>query len=162
MTDTVSPEVRSAMMSGIRGKDTKPEMVVRRLLHRLGYRFRLHGKDLPGKPDLVFTARRKVVFVHGCFWHGHGCKVGRLPKSRTEYWLAKINGNRDRDSESVSKLEAAGWSVLVLWECDIRAAAKDSDPLTDTLRMFFGEPRLRVRRETVAGHQGWSGPSPSD
>ncbi|RJE78531.1 very short patch repair endonuclease [Paracoccus sp. JM45] len=120
MTDIVSPEKRSAMMSGIRGKDTKPEIIVRRLLHRLGYRFRLHRKDLPGKPDIVLPKWRTVIFVNGCYWHGHGdCHLFRPPKTRTEFWTNKIESNRARDQRNHAALKDAGWRVLVIWECAV-------------------------------------------
>ena len=107
-------------MSGIRGKDTKPEIVVRRLLHRLGYRFRLHCKDLPGRPDIVLPKWRTVIFVNGCYWHGHkDCHLFRLPKTRTEFWSKKIEGNQARDQRNYIVLEAAGWKVLVIWECAV-------------------------------------------
>lgn len=110
---------RSAIMRAVRSKDTAPEMVVRRLAHRLGFRFRLHRKDLPGSPDLVFPSRRKVVLVHGCFWHGHSCSRGaRQPKANSDYWQAKIVRNVDRDVRNTSALNQAGWEVLIVWECD--------------------------------------------
>lgn len=108
-------------MSLIRGKDTKPEMVVRRLVHSLGYRYRLHRRDLPGCPDLVFSARRKVIFVHGCFWHRHPdstCKLARLPKSREEFWVPKLERNASRDRRNEQALKDQGWNVLVIWECE--------------------------------------------
>ena len=112
---------RSAIMRSVRSKDTEPEMAVRRFVHRLGYRFRLHNKSLPGTPDLVFPRLRKVVFVHGCFWHGHGCARGsRIPKSNREYWIAKIARNRERDQLNLTKLETQGWEVCIVWECQIR------------------------------------------
>ena len=108
------------MMSGIRGKDTKPELIVRRLLHRLGYRFRLHRKDLPGRPDIVLPKWRTVVFVNGCYWHGHdNCHLFRLPKSRTEFWTNKIQGNKVRDQRNYSVLNDRGWKVFVIWECGV-------------------------------------------
>lgn len=110
-------------MARVRSKDTKPELIVRRLVHGMGYRYRLHAKDLPGKPDLVFRPRRKVVFVHGCFWHRHpdpGCPLARLPKSRLEFWLPKLEANRARDERAVDALEKNGWRVLVVWECQIK------------------------------------------
>ena len=108
------------MMSGIRGKDTKPELIVRRLLHRLGYRFRLHCKDMPGRPDIVLPKWRTVVFVNGCYWHGHdSCHLFRLPKSRTEFWTNKIQGNKDRDQRNYSLLNNGGWKVFVIWECAV-------------------------------------------
>lgn len=118
--DTLTPEQRSERMSRVRGKDTKPEMRVRRIVHSMGYRYRLHRRDLPGNPDLVFPARRKVIFVHGCFWHRHSdCRLARLPKSRTEFWEAKLEGNRQRDIINRSRLLAEGWEVMVVWECTI-------------------------------------------
>lgn len=108
-------------MALIRSKDTKPEMKVRRLVHGMGFRYRLHRKGLPGRPDLVFGPRRKVIFVHGCFWHRHpGCKNARLPKSRRDFWLPKLKKNRQRDLRDVRALKAAGWGVLVVWECELR------------------------------------------
>ena len=120
MADIVSPEKRSDMMSGIRGKDTKPEIVVRQLLHRLGYRFRLHCKNLPGKPDIVLPKWRTVIFVNGCYWHGHeDCHLFRLPKTRTEFWTNKIEGNRARDERNYSVLQGSGWKTVVIWECSV-------------------------------------------
>lgn len=118
MVDKISPTRRSANMRAIRSSDTKPELLVRRLIHRCGYRFRLHRKDLPGKPDLVFPARKAVVFVHGCFWHMHGCASVRLPKSNAEYWQPKLARNCQRDTENIAALSAAGWRVLTIWECE--------------------------------------------
>ena len=117
----VEPQ-RSALMSRVRGKDTKPEMVVRRLLHRLGYRFRLHRRDLPGSPDIVLPGRRAVVFVHGCFWHRHpGCRMASTPKTRTEFWLGKFARNVERDADHATALARTGWEVHVVWECETRA-----------------------------------------
>lgn len=110
-------------MSRIRSKGMKPEMIVRRLVHSMGYRYRLHRKDLPGKPDLVFGPRRKVVFVHGCFWHKHGdplCKISRVPKTRLEYWMPKLDRNVQRDREHQAALIALGWEVMTVWECQTR------------------------------------------
>lgn len=126
MADTVTPKRRSEIMSGIRSKGMKPEMVVRRLLHSMGYRYRLHRKDLPGKPDLVFPSRRKVIFVHGCFWHQHagpGCGIVRVPKSNREYWLPKLERNVARDAEHRKRLRDLGWESLVIWECEVRAGS---------------------------------------
>jgi DNA mismatch endonuclease, patch repair protein len=110
---------RSENMRAIRSKDTRPELVVRSLVHRLGYRFRLHRKDLPGKPDLVFVSRRKVVFVHGCFWHSHkDCKAAHMPKSNVNYWGPKLNRNRSRDKRNIRVLAQLGWKAFVVWECD--------------------------------------------
>lgn len=112
-------EDRSKVMRAVKGQDTKPEMVVRRLAHRQGFRYRLHDRNLPGKPDLVFPARRKVVFVHGCFWHQHDCSRGsRIPKSHQDYWIPKLSRNQERDAQHVSTLQEMGWEVLIIWECE--------------------------------------------
>lgn len=121
MPDTVPPTVRSRIMSRIKSKGTKPEIVVRRLLHGLGYRYRLHLTHLPGRPDLVFSARRKVVFVNGCFWHYHeGCRHGHVPASNRDYWLQKLTRTRARDERNVATLKQAGWDVVTIWECQLR------------------------------------------
>lgn len=117
--DNVSRERRSEIMRSIRGKDTAPELALRRLIFRLGYRYRLHAKDLPGSPDLVFRARRKVIFMHGCFWHGHHCRAGRHPKTRPAYWSERFAKNRRRDTKNVRVLRRLGWSVLTVWECQL-------------------------------------------
>lgn len=119
MTDTRSRTVRSRIMSAVGHKDTGPEMVVRRLLHRLGYRYRLHAKELPGKPDIVFRPRRKAIFVHGCFWQGHGCSKGRLPKSKLDYWAPKIKRNVERDHANMKRLVDLDWDSLVIWQCEL-------------------------------------------
>jgi DNA mismatch endonuclease (patch repair protein) len=124
-------------MSLVRGRDTKPEMHVRRLTHALGYRYRLHRRDLPGKPDLVFGQRRKVIFVHGCFWHRHPdpvCKLARLPKSRLDFWLPKLEGNRERDERNNAMLTEMGWDVLEIWECE----TADVDALAKKIKGFLG------------------------
>ena len=134
MVDTVSPEKRSRIMAAITAKDTKPELTVRRAIHAMGYRFRLHRKDLPGKPDLVLARHKLVVFVHGCFWHQHkGCKIANVPKSRPEYWLPKLRSNTERDIASRAALEELGWRVEVIWECE----TKDLDRLADRLEAIF-------------------------
>lgn len=118
--DMFSRERRSEIMSRIRGSNTKPERLVRSLLHRLGYRFRLHRRDLPGRPDIVLPGRRTVVLVHGCWWHLHqGCPAGRLPTGNRAFWQAKLEGNRRRDRSTIAKLRRLGWKVVVLWECEI-------------------------------------------
>jgi DNA mismatch endonuclease, patch repair protein len=120
VADMFSKDKRSEVMRAIRGKNTKPEMFVRRLLHRMGYRYRLHQANLPGKPDLVFAGRRKVIFVHGCFWHGHAaCAAGRIPKTNGSYWASKILRNQTRDARSVRKLRRGRWGVAVVWECQL-------------------------------------------
>jgi DNA mismatch endonuclease (patch repair protein) len=123
LVDTFDPEKRSAVMRAIKSKDTKPEVLIRQMLHREGYRFRLHRKDFPGKPDLVFSSRRAVIFVHGCFWHQHkNCKRGRCPKSNLQYWKVKLDKNVKRDKAHRAALRKAGWRVLVVWECEIGSA----------------------------------------
>jgi DNA mismatch endonuclease (patch repair protein) len=111
---------RSANMRAIRSKDMLPELAVRHLVYKLGYRFRLHQKNLPGKPDLVFAGRRKVIFVHGCFWHSHDCKAAHVPKSNVGYWVPKLQRNQARDRENFDALAAGGWDALVIWECETR------------------------------------------
>ena len=121
-------------MRAVKARNTKPEMLVRRTVHGMGYRYRLHRKDLPGKPDLVFPSRRKVIFVNGCFWHGHDCRRGaRMPKSNRTYWEGKINRNRERDVQSRSALKRIGWSVLTIWECQMINAAELQTRLRDFL-----------------------------
>lgn len=131
MTDHLTPAQRSSAMSRVRGKDTTPELKVRRLLHSLGYRFRLHRKDLPGKPDIVLPKYKKVIFVHGCFWHLHRCK--ELPKSNIDYWKEKLDENKRRDRRNRNRLKKIGWDVLVVWEC----WTKDKDKLTKKLLSFL-------------------------
>ena len=118
--DRLTPEQRSRTMSAVRSKHTKPELFVRRGLHARGFRFRLHRRDLPGKPDIVFPSRKCAIFVNGCFWHGHECSSGALPATRREYWEEKIKRNKARDARNQGKLEAAGWNVMVVWECDLK------------------------------------------
>ncbi len=118
--DTLTPAQRSERMSRVRSKNTKPEMVIRRLVHRMGFRYRLHVRDLPGNPDLVFPSRGKIIFVHGCFWHRHGtCKFTRWPKSKLNFWKPKLEKNRQRDQLIRRRLRKEGWRVLVLWECQL-------------------------------------------
>lgn len=124
MTDTRTPEQRTAIMRAVRSKDTGPELKVRRLAHRLGYRFRLHVKALPGKPDIVFPRLNKIILVHGCFWHGHGCKYGKLPKSRQDFWEPKIAANRARDRRTIRALRSLGWDVKVIWQCQTKDLKK--------------------------------------
>jgi len=107
-------------MAAVKQKDTSVELRIRRELHRRGYRYRLHAKNLPGRPDIVFPARRKVIFVHGCFWHGHDCSKGALPKSRIDYWSEKISGNRARDMRTIGELSRMGWTSLVVWQCELQ------------------------------------------
>ena len=122
--DIVSPDVRSRMMAGIRGKDTKPELAIRSALHSLGFRFRLHRKDLPGRPDLVFPKHKAVIFVHGCFWHGHGCHLFKWPGTRSEFWREKISSNVRRDHWHFSALTDSGWRVATIWECALKGRTR--------------------------------------
>lgn len=120
MADVVDKATRSRMMSGIRGKNTKPELLVRTYLHARGFRYKLHTSNLPGKPDLVFPKYRTVLFVHGCFWHGHQhCKYAANPKTNSDFWIKKLSANRDRDLKNESLLQTLGWHVLTIWECEI-------------------------------------------
>lgn len=137
LVDTVDKQTRSMMMARIRGKDTKPEMMVRRLAHRLGFRFRLHRQDLPGSPDLVFPGLRKVIFVHGCYWHRHpGCRLAYEPKSNLAFWKKKFAANVARDEKALADLKEKGWDTLVVWECE----TKDADLVASYLSAHLGRP----------------------
>lgn len=133
MADVLSKQQRSALMSQVKGKDTKPELIVRRLLHRMGFRYRLHVRDLPGTPDLVFPSRLKIVNVNGCFWHDHGCSRSTKPKTRKKWWASKFAVNSARDRRNDAQLRDLGWDVLTVWECEIH----DSDRLRRQLRAFL-------------------------
>lgn len=148
MADTVSPEVRSRMMSGIRGKNTKPEWLVRRALHARGFRYRLHVRGLAGHPDLVLPRYHAVIFVHGCFWHGHeGCKYFRLPATRTSFWEGKISRNCSNDIRHQASLLETGWRVATVWECALRVTNCDPEAVADTLALWIrgGGPTLEIR-----------------
>lgn len=143
--DTLSPGARSENMRRIKSKGMEPERIVRRMVFRLGYRYRLHGKHLPGKPDLVFAGRKKVIFVHGCFWHQHkkkSCPIVRQPKSNLVYWLPKLERNTQRDTQHLRELRRMGWGVLVVWECQCANETK----LCETISAFLGEPSVRCIR----------------
>lgn len=128
------PELRSRIMRAVKDRDTAPEMLVRRLAFNMGYRYRLHRVDLPGKPDLVFASRRKIIFVHGCFWHGHNCLRGaRQPKQNAAYWLAKIIRNRDRDAANLVALNNLGWKTLTVWECELKSPIAAKQRIADFL-----------------------------
>lgn len=136
MVDTRTPEQRRRIMQSVGTKDTGPEMTVRRLLHRLGYRYRLHPKHLPGRPDIALPGRRKAIFVHGCFWHGHECQKGRAPKSKLDYWGPKLDANRERDARKEAELRALGWDVGTVWQCEIG----DEEKLETALVGLLGPP----------------------
>jgi DNA mismatch endonuclease, patch repair protein len=145
--DTLTPQERSDRMSRVRGKNTRPEWFVRRIIHSLGYRYRLHDQRLPGQPDLVFAKRKAVIFVHGCFFHRHpdpSCKLARLPKSRLDFWLPKLEGNRVRDARNVQELLGTGWRVLVVWECELR----DKMRLIRRFKRFLGQTEAPNARST--------------
>lgn len=134
LMDTLTPHQRSERMGRVRGKDSKPEMKVRQLVHSMGFRYRLHGKGLPGRPDLVFRSRSKVIFVHGCFWHRHAnCALARIPKSRHDFWVPKLERNAARDRTNLEKLTSQGWDSLVIWECELR----DLSAVAKRVRVFL-------------------------
>ena len=134
MADSLTPSSRSENMRRIRSKDTKPELLIRSLIYAMGYRYRLHVRDIPGKPDVVFRKRRKAIFVHGCFWHQHpDCRAGRIPNSRREYWVPKLRHNQERDRIHLESLSKMGWNTLVVWECEARNPAT----LQERLRAFL-------------------------
>lgn len=138
MTDVLTPEQRKLNMSRIRGRDTKPEMLVRRGLHARGLRYRLHDRSLPGRPDLVLRKYHTAVFIHGCFWHAHRCALSKLPTSRQDFWKQKLEGNKARDRKAIELLRSSGWRVVVIWECAIRGAGRDSlDSVLDRIEGFL-------------------------
>ena len=142
MTDVYSPEKRSAVMRRVKGRNTTPELAVRRALTRLGARYRLHRKDLPGKPDIVLPGRRLAIFAHGCFWHGHDCARGaRVPKQNRDYWVGKVARNRARDAANREALTVLGWRVETIWECDLKDADALSERLAHLLQCHPGKPR---------------------
>lgn len=142
MVDHVSPQKRSAIMARVKTKNTGPELVVRKMLHRLGYRYRLHRRDLPGSPDIVFVQPKFAIFVNGCFWHGHNCRYGRLPKSKLSYWRPKIKANRTRDVLKRRELRKQGWAFLVVWECELKKPEKTLDKIVQFLRERYREVLL--------------------
>jgi DNA mismatch endonuclease, patch repair protein len=131
--DRLNPNRRSALMARIHGKDTMPELVVRRLTYFLGYRYRVHARDLPGSPDLVFKGRRKAIFVHGCFWHRHRCRRGKMPTTRAEFWVPKLSGNKLRDLKTQAELRRLGWRYLIIWECELKHLDRVSARISDFL-----------------------------
>ena len=136
MADTRTPDQRRRIMKAVKTKNTGPELVVRKALTSLGYRYRLHRKDLPGSPDIAMIGRKKAIFVHGCFWHGHECQKGKAPKSKLEYWGPKLKANRDRDERKARELRDLGWSVLTVWQCELQ----DLESLRARLVDFLGKP----------------------
>jgi DNA mismatch endonuclease (patch repair protein) len=147
MVDIVDSATRSRMMAGIRGRNTKPEILIRSLLHRQGFRFRLHVRNIPGKPDMVFPRYRAVIFVHGCFWHGHDCPLFKWPGTRPEFWREKIGRNQSNDYRTRTALITAGWRVGVVWECAIRGASKDLEGVARRLADWLHSdvPFMEVR-----------------
>ncbi|MEE4013427.1 DNA mismatch endonuclease Vsr [Roseibium sp. FZY0029] len=133
MADRLTKDARSNLMGRVKAKDTGPEMIVRRIVHRLGYRYRLHRRDLPGTPDMVFPRLHKVIFVHGCFWHRHGCSRTTTPKTKTDFWKAKFEANVKRDNRQLAELTKLGWENLIIWECE----TKNIDQLTSVLRDYL-------------------------
>lgn len=162
MADVLNPEQRHRCMSNIKGKDTKPEMIVRRHIHACGYRYGLHNSKLPGKPDIVLRRLKTVIFIHGCFWHGHaGCKYFRLPSTRTEFWENKINTNIERDKRNIEELERQGWHVIVIWECNLKSKDireetlhKLIQELTDISNGTYRYPHYPFAEESEAAEPG--------
>jgi DNA mismatch endonuclease (patch repair protein) len=170
MTDVLTPEQRRLNMSRIRGRDTKPEMIIRKGLHAAGLRFRLHAKELPGRPDLIFPRHRAAIQVHGCFWHGHHCPMCRLPATRREFWSAKISGNRERDQRTSAALLTTGWRLLTVWECSLRGPARRHEEdviLSCTAFIFSAEKDAELSGDWTAnaadqsppGRTGTTGPA---
>lgn len=150
MIDIVSEEVRSRLMSGIKGRNTKPEILVRRALHAAGYRFRLHKRELPGSPDIVMPGRKIAIFVHGCFWHMHEhCRLSKIPSTRTEFWARKLTANVARDSAARKSLNTLGWRVLIVWECYVRGHTDTQSMATDLSAWI--EDERQVQGELSAG-----------
>ncbi|MCP5329821.1 MAG: DNA mismatch endonuclease Vsr [Pseudomonadales bacterium] len=146
MTDVVDSETRSRMMSGIRGKDTRPELEVRHQLHHLGFRYRLHDKKLPGRPDIVLKRYNAVIFIHGCFWHRHNCRFFKWPKTRQEFWRQKINRNHENDIKALKNLQTMGWRVCIVWECSLKRISRDSLLVSETIARWLesNEPMLEI------------------
>ncbi|WP_238123368.1 MULTISPECIES: very short patch repair endonuclease [unclassified Xanthobacter] len=155
MVDKLTPDQRRLNMSRVRAKDTWPEMTVRRLLHHAGFRFRLHRRDLPGRPDIILPRYRTAIFVHGCFWHGHGCSLFRMPATRTDFWSSKIAGNRYRDEAAVTGLRAAGWRSLWVWECALRGKHRLTPmELSERMAAFIqGDAGFEEVGETGSRHE---------
>lgn len=146
MADTRSPAQRRRIMQSIGVKNTGPEWIVRRALHAMGYRYRLHRKDLPGTPDIAFMSRKKAIFVHGCFWHAHGCAKGKPPKSNQAYWDMKLAKNIERDFRNIHRLEALGWQILTIWQCE----TKEEQSMIAILRVFVDDVQPTIDNESKA------------
>ena len=154
MTDIVDPKTRSRMMSGIRGKDTRPELLIRRALHSKGFRFRLHQNHLPGKPDLVFPKWNAVVFINGCFWHLHDCHLFRWPSTRKDFWRQKIECNKRKDEENLHALEDADWRILIIWECALKG--KTRLDFAEVISLAENWLRSTEKRMIIRGSDGTS------
>jgi DNA mismatch endonuclease (patch repair protein) len=153
MADVLNPEQRRFNMSRIQGRDTKPEMFLRRGLHSRGLRFRLHRRDLPGRPDLVFPLHRAIIFAHGCFWHDHRCALCKTPATRPDFWMSKIARNAERDQQAIAALVRTGWRVLVVWECAMRGPGRlSSDEVLNQCETFVRNPDTSLKEIT-----GWAG-----
>jgi DNA mismatch endonuclease (patch repair protein) len=153
MADSLTPAERSNMMARIKGKDTRPELVVRHILHAAGFRYRLHAKGLPGRPDIVLRSRKTLVFVNGCFWHGHDCHGTRLPKSNRRFWNAKIRANMDRDVRNLAECRRLGWRVLVVWECALQGKGRWSEErLTSEMSAWIGLDAKRASVRQIRGN----------
>ncbi|MCA5965926.1 MULTISPECIES: very short patch repair endonuclease [Pseudomonas] len=158
MADIVDVATRSQMMSGIRGKNTSPELLIRKALHARGFRFRIHAAHLPGKPDLLFPKYKAAVFIHGCFWHGHACRYFKIPKTRPEFWMEKIGKNQARDSDQERSLNSQGWRILVVWECAVRSMKKEkSSLLVDLIADWLvnGSNYFQIDEGTLRNESFW-------
>lgn len=172
MVDIVDSATRSRMMSNIKGRNTKPELLIRSLLHAQGFRFRIHRKDLPGKPDIVLPKYKAIIFIHGCFWHGHqNCRLFKLPASRTEFWEAKISKNQENDLKAKELLFNSGWRICTIWECAVRRSKKDPVALMDILTTWLlgsellleiDEPMINKKREITLPSSYETGLSSTD
>jgi len=153
MTDVVSPEIRSKMMSGIKGTNTKPEIIIRKKLHALGFRFRLHSKKLPGKPDIVLPRYTAVIFINGCFWHMHDCHLFKWPATRTDFWQSKLTGNRKNDRLHLEELQRSGWRVLVIWECALKGKTRLSieDVIAETAEWLRSDQKTGILEGNRSG-----------
>ena len=151
MADVVSSETRSRMMANIKAKDTKPELVIRKILHARGYRYRLHGQKLPGKPDIVLPKYQAVIFVNGCFWHGHDCHLFKWPKSRVAFWKEKISGNKNRDLKNHLELSIQGWRQLTVWECAIKGKHRLSmDNIIENIEVWLNGNKSEIEIKGIA------------